>query len=65
MHVHTLLYIHIPKNLIPQRGSNPGLLVREADALSTATRRQGSYNMLSRLILGQCKISDEKFCFFD
>jgi hypothetical protein len=29
------------KNLIPLRDSNPGLLVPEADAMSTAPRRQG------------------------
>jgi hypothetical protein len=33
------------KNIIPWRDSNPGLLVPEADAMSTAPRRQG--NMLT------------------
>jgi hypothetical protein len=30
-----------PKNLIPWRDSNPGLVVPEANAMSTATRHQG------------------------
>jgi hypothetical protein len=30
-----------PKNLTPWRDSNPGLLVPEADAMSTGPRRQG------------------------
>jgi hypothetical protein len=30
-----------PKNLTPWRDLNPGLLVPEADAMSTAPRRQG------------------------
>jgi hypothetical protein len=30
------------KNLIPWRDSNPGLLVPEADTMSTAPRRQGN-----------------------
>jgi hypothetical protein len=30
-----------PKNLTPWWDSNPGLLVPEADAMSTAPRRQG------------------------
>jgi hypothetical protein len=30
-----------PKNLIAWRDSNPGLLVPEADVMSTAPRRQG------------------------
>jgi hypothetical protein len=30
-----------PKNLIPSWDSNPGLLVPEADAMSTPPRRQG------------------------
>jgi hypothetical protein len=32
---------HFLTNLIPWRDSNPGLLVPEADAMSTAPRRQG------------------------
>jgi hypothetical protein len=32
----------LPKSLIPWRDSNPGLLVPEADAMSTAPRRQGT-----------------------
>jgi hypothetical protein len=31
-----------PKNLIPWRDSNPGLLAPEADAMPTAARRQGN-----------------------
>jgi hypothetical protein len=35
-----------PKNLIPWRDLNPGLLVPEADAMSTAPRRQGNKTLL-------------------
>jgi hypothetical protein len=31
-----------PKNLMPWRDSNPGLLVPEVDAMSIAPRRQGN-----------------------
>jgi hypothetical protein len=31
----------LPENLIPSRGLNPGLLVPEADAMSSASLRQG------------------------
>jgi hypothetical protein len=46
MHIKSLYtqqhcYVCFPKNLIPWRDLNPGLLVPEADAMSTAPRRQG------------------------
>jgi hypothetical protein len=40
-YVYTTALICFPKNLIPWRDSNIGLLVLEADAMSTAPRRQG------------------------
>jgi hypothetical protein len=39
---HTTALLCFPKNLIPLRDSNPGLLVPEADAMSTAPRYQGN-----------------------
>jgi hypothetical protein len=45
MHIKVILYttalLCFPKNLIPWWDLNPGLLVPEADAMSTASRRQG------------------------
>jgi hypothetical protein len=45
IHNSTARYVSLktlfPQNLIPWRDSNPGLLVPEADAMSTAPRRQG------------------------
>jgi hypothetical protein len=44
MHIkllYTTALLCFPKNLIPWRDSNSGLLVPEADATSTAPRRQG------------------------
>jgi hypothetical protein len=40
-YVYTTALLCFPKNLIPWRDSKPGLLVHEADAMSTAPRRQG------------------------
>jgi hypothetical protein len=40
-HLFTTALLCFPKNLIPWRDSNPGLLVPEADAMSTAPRRHG------------------------
>jgi hypothetical protein len=39
--LYTTALLCFPKNLIPWWDSNPGLLVPEADAMSTAPRRQG------------------------
>jgi hypothetical protein len=39
--LYTTTLLCFPKNLIPWRDSNPGLLVPEADAMSTAPRHQG------------------------
>jgi hypothetical protein len=39
---YTTALLCFPKNLIPWRDSNPGLLDPEADAMSTAPRRQGT-----------------------
>jgi hypothetical protein len=39
--LYTTALLCFPKNLIPWRVSNPGLLVPEADSMSTAPRRQG------------------------
>jgi hypothetical protein len=39
----TTALLCFPKNLIPWQDSNPGLLVPEADAMSTAPRRQGGF----------------------
>jgi hypothetical protein len=36
----TAMYLYFPKNLTLWWDSNPGLLVPEADAMSTAPRRQ-------------------------
>jgi hypothetical protein len=36
------IFLCFPKNLIPYRDSNQGLLVPEADAVSTAPCRQGA-----------------------
>jgi hypothetical protein len=44
MHIksfYTQQHCYVPKNLIPYRDSNPGLLVTEANAMSIAPRRQG------------------------
>jgi hypothetical protein len=41
--LYTTALLYFPKNLIPWRDSNPGLLVPEADAMSTAPRRQGNF----------------------
>jgi hypothetical protein len=38
--LYTTALLCLPKNLIPWRDSNPGLLVPEADAMSTASRRR-------------------------
>jgi hypothetical protein len=38
-------YLCFPKNHIPWRDSNPGLLVPEVDTMSTAPRRQGAEQM--------------------
>jgi hypothetical protein len=40
-----------PKNLIPWRDLNPGLLVPEADAMSTAPRRQGNKTLLLKRVI--------------
>jgi hypothetical protein len=48
-HLYTTALLCFPKNLIPWRDSNPGLLVPEADAMSTAPRRQGrSVHLLNK-----------------
>jgi hypothetical protein len=39
---HTTALLCFPKNLIPLRDSNPGLLVPEVDVMSTAPRYQGN-----------------------
>jgi hypothetical protein len=46
MHIkllYTTALLCFPKNLMPWRDSNPGLLVPEADAMSSAPRRQGVF----------------------
>jgi hypothetical protein len=40
-YMYTTALLCFPKNLIPWRDSNPGLLVPERDAMSTAPRHQG------------------------
>jgi hypothetical protein len=40
-HLYTTALLFFPKNLIPWLDSNPGLLVPEADAMSTAPSSQG------------------------
>jgi hypothetical protein len=40
-----------PKNLLPWWDSNPGLLVPEADEMSTAPRRQGKGKLLTNRLL--------------
>jgi hypothetical protein len=42
-------YVCFPKNLIPWRDSSPGLLVPEADAMSTAPQRHGMDNVLVKV----------------
>jgi hypothetical protein len=37
-----------PKNLIPRRDSNPGLLIPEAGALSIAPRRQDDFEYVKQ-----------------
>jgi hypothetical protein len=46
----------VPKNLIPWRDSNQGLLVPEADAMSTAPRRQGFESRVARWFVFKPKI---------
>jgi hypothetical protein len=42
-YTYTTALLWLPKNLIPWRDSNPGLLVPEANVTSTAPRRQGFF----------------------
>jgi hypothetical protein len=42
-HFYTTALRCFPKNLIPWRGLNPGLLVPEVDAMSIAPCRQGTF----------------------
>jgi hypothetical protein len=42
--LYTTALLCFPKNLIPWRDLSPGFLVHEADAMSTAPRRQGGSN---------------------
>jgi hypothetical protein len=50
MHIKSFLFttalLCFPKNLIPWWDSNTGLLVPEADAMSTAPRRQGNFHVV-------------------
>jgi hypothetical protein len=47
--LHKTALLCFPKKRIPWRDSNPGLLVPEADAMSTAPRRQGDIINLFRI----------------
>jgi hypothetical protein len=55
MHIklYTTAQLCFPKNLIPWRDSNPGLLVPKADAMSTVTYRQGITKKLAKTIFCQ------------
>jgi hypothetical protein len=46
-HTSTTALLNFSKNPLPWRDSKPGLLVFEADAMSTASRRQGPLDILS------------------
>jgi hypothetical protein len=54
IHNSTAMY---PENLIPLRDSNLGLLVLEADAMSSAPRRQGCNNKLFYIVMSTIWIS--------
>jgi hypothetical protein len=60
--MHVILYTTslrcFPKNLIPWRDSNPGLLVPEADAMSTAPRRRAR----AAINIYNCISDNVRFC---
>jgi hypothetical protein len=43
--MYTQQHLCFPKNLTPWQDSNPGCLCPEADAMSTAPLRQGTFSM--------------------
>jgi hypothetical protein len=59
---YTTALLCFPKNLIPWRDSNPGLLVPEADAMSIAPRRQGGHTVFVALYIS-CQKSQFGYIF--